>query len=357
MRRAFAGLRGWTAAAMTAGLTLGIALVSSGPAAAPQALATPALHTRSAQDQGPYVTIMFSRTEVGVADNCATDDSDIAPLVTTVAPYLKSLGLTATGTLETGVMQPSAPFCTHYNETLGGSWDDAANLASNYGWKFGSATATYPVRKLGHLTPKKAREETCGSAAAIDAHNLPGGHGYIAYPALGTGADKIQAVDGVKCFAWGRKYGSGGITDSSAGTTSPFWQNTSSINGGSCNKRGLPCYHTASGVPTGSLPRYNLPSTIIKRIESLQPGQWFTMQNYVLVTGKSPQYTSNKSKWDCTAKNPVLHWTNDNERYCYRDWKKIVQAIAADPNVTVTDPLTVGEAFGRPSTYQSPNQG
>jgi len=33
------------------------------------------------------------------------------------------------------------------------------------------------------------------------------------------------------------------------------------------------------------------------------------------------------------------------------DWQQIVNAIAAMPGVTVTDPLTVGMAFGRPATY------
>jgi hypothetical protein len=48
---------------------------------------------------------------------------------------------------------------------------------------------------------------------------------------------------------------------------------------------------------------------------------------------------------------PELHWTNDVERYCYNDWRQIVKAIEARGNIIVTDPLTVGEAFGRPSTY------
>ena len=39
------------------------------------------------------------------------------------------------------------------------------------------------------------------------------------------------------------------------------------------------------------------------------------------------------------------------ERYCYNDWQQIVQAIKARGNIIVTDPLTVGRAFGRPSTY------
>ena len=32
---------------------------------------------------------------------------------------------------------------------------------------------------------------------------------------------------------------------------------------------------------------------------------------------------------------------------CYSDYQQIIQAIAADPNITVTDPLTVGQRWGR----------
>ena len=42
------------------------------------------------------------------ADNCAADNSGIAALGTVVAPYLQSLGMTATGTLVTGKTQPTA---------------------------------------------------------------------------------------------------------------------------------------------------------------------------------------------------------------------------------------------------------
>jgi len=33
------------------------------------------------------------------------------------------------------------------------------------------------------------------------------------------------------------------------------------------------------------------------------------------------------------------------------DWQQIVKAIKARGNIIVTDPLTVGRAFGRPSAY------
>ena len=91
-----------------------------------------------------------------------------------------------------------------------------------------------------------------------------------------------------------------------------------------------------------------MPSTVIDEINKLQPGQWYIFQAYILVTGTNPKYSSNMNRWDCTSPNPALHWTNITVRYCYSDWQKIIQAIAADPNITVTDPQTVGEAYGRP---------
>src|SRR6185437_7781713 len=47
---------------------------------------------------GPYVTLLFSRTEMSAADNCVENDTNIATLDGTVAPYLQSLGMAGTGT-------------------------------------------------------------------------------------------------------------------------------------------------------------------------------------------------------------------------------------------------------------------
>ena len=141
-------------------------------------------------------------------------------------------------------------------------------------------------------------------------------------------------------------YGSSGLTAASAGTTSPYWQHTVAANGGPCNVKTAACYTITA---TGSQ-RYNLPTKFIGYLQGLGPGEWFSLQAYVLVTGKSPVYTNSTIAWDCSS-NPRLHWSNDNERYCYQDWQRVVAAIAQVPNVVVTDPLTVGIAFGRPATY------
>ena len=51
----------------------------------------------------------------------------------------------------------------------------------------------------------------------------------------------------------------------------------------------------------------------------------------MLVTGKSPAYTASRIRWDCTSTNVRMHWTNDNERYCYQDWQAVVRAVQAGP--------------------------
>jgi hypothetical protein len=297
---------------------------------------------------GPYVTLLFSRTETGAADNCVPDNSGIAPLDAVVAPYLRSLGMTGTGTLVAGITQATAPACTHFGDSLTASWADAASLADRFGWSFVSHTATYPGQ-LGKLTPTQSFAETCGSAVLLDGNGLPGGHGLIAYPGMQIAPLALQGGYGANCFAWGRTYNKSGTTPAANGSTPPFWQETEAVNGGACHVSTEPCYTVTSGANGHA--HYDLPSTIVAKIQALKPGQWFTLQAYVLVTGSNPGYSQNATRWDCTSPNPALHWTNDDERYCYSDWQQIVNAIAAMPSLTVTDPLTVGVAFGRPASY------
>jgi hypothetical protein len=295
------------------------------------------------------------------ADNCAENDTGVARLDTTVAPYLQSLGFKGTGSVVTGSTLQSSELCTHYNDSLSGSWDDAGVLANQFGWAFISHTADYPgPYKMAHLTAKQQYNETCGSAATIDAHGLPGGHGMIAYPGAQKPPLNLQSTYGVQCFDWGRTYGHGGLTQQSAATTAPYWQNTEAVAGGPCADSALPCFTmTAQGSK-----RYSQPSAIIAQLNSLQPGQWLTLQAYVLVTGASPTYSQNQTKWDCTSANSADHWSNDVERYCYSDYQQIVAAItqfnanaaaAGTAPITVADPLTVGIAFGRPSFTPSPS--
>src|SRR6202007_1664305 len=99
-----------------------------------------------------FATLFFSRSEITAADGCQRDDTGVARLDTTVAPYLQALGMRGTGSLVTARTATSASKCTHYGDSLSASWDQATSLAQRYGWSFVSATATYPHR-LSSLTP------------------------------------------------------------------------------------------------------------------------------------------------------------------------------------------------------------
>lgn len=312
------------------------------------------VHRAGTGSSGEYVSLLFSRTEMGAADGCVPDGDGIATLGGDVAPWLQSQGLAATGSLVTGRTQDTTETCTHGNDSLTASWADATGLAQAYGWSFVSATQTYPgPAKLASLTPLQSWQQTCGSAQAIQAHGLAGATGMIDYPgvtAKSPAVAQLQADYGANCFSWGRMYSKTGVTDATAGVTAPFWQSTRAVLGGPCSDPLAACYGL---LVTGSK-RYTDPASVVAQIGLLQPGQWFTLQAYVLVTGTSPAYTQDTGQWDCTSPDPAEHWSNDVERYCYSDWQQIVSAVAVMQQagtLTVTDPGTVGVDFGRPSSY------
>src|SRR5215471_16377936 len=93
------------AAAAAVALVPTTGAVAGGPAQGLRTGAAPASTT--ATTTGPFVTLLFSRSEISAADNCVENDNSIARLDTTVAPYLKSLGMTGTGTLVTARTQPT----------------------------------------------------------------------------------------------------------------------------------------------------------------------------------------------------------------------------------------------------------
>src|SRR5438552_12229819 len=72
----------------------------------------------NATTAGPFVTLLFSQSEITASDNCAENDNGIARLDTVVAPYLQSLGMSGTGTLATSETQATTPKCTHYGDSL-----------------------------------------------------------------------------------------------------------------------------------------------------------------------------------------------------------------------------------------------
>lgn len=281
----------------------------------------------AAQPPGPFVTFLFSRTEVGAAQDCVPGPG-AASLTQVTAPYLQSLGLTATGTVNT-LATSDAEGCVHYHESISASWPDLQQLGSE-GWTFIPHEYDTP-RVADSLTPAQQYQVTCGQRAALWQHGLAGAGGMIAYPGAQQHTAMIthlQRAYGSECFDWGRLLG-GGVTSAGAASTFPFWQFAMNLKGG----------------PGQGSAVYTDPAQVIAEIGSLQPGQWLTIEAYVLVTGTSP--AGDKITWDCTG---AQHVTSDVERYCYSDFQQIAQAAAAAQaagKITVTSPGAVAAAWGR----------
>ena len=288
-----------------------------------------------------FVELLFSRTEETAADNCVRNDADIALLDTTVAPYLQTLGFSATGTIQTGPTQQSSLWCTHYQSTLATSWALAQELASTYGWTFVSHSATYPT--TWPTDPGQQWDQTCGSAQVIDAHGLPGADAMFAWPHSYLNSSALtQFVE--PCFGTSRIFRNA-PTDVGTLSTAPYFQYAWQLLGG-CLSATTGANRCGPVVIDGSTLSYQDPQALIDAIEALPPGRVVTLQAYLLVTGKSPPYTTSKDQWDCTSSEPADHWSNDAERYCYSDFMEVMQALH-DSGITITQPLAVDAAFGR----------
>lgn len=281
---------------------------------------------------GPFVELLFSRTEVSAADGCQPDNRNVAGLIDTVAPWLQSHGIPWSGTLDTTRMGA----CTHYGDSLESTVSDDQALKST-GAKFGPHVYL-SASKLASLTLAQQQKVTCGQAKTIAGWGLPES-GLIAYPGAQAPPSALQEV-AATCIDWGRRYNHGvGITDSSAAVTAPYWLKTEAANGGPCT--------TCSVTPLHGSAKYVTPDSVIAQIRSLQPGQVLTIQAYILVTGTNPGYTTSQIKWDCTNPDANFHWVNDNERFCYEDWQRMVLAAENTPGVTFTTPHQLAQAWGR----------
>jgi hypothetical protein len=284
----------------------------------------------------PFVTLLFSRSAVTAADACVENDTGVARLDTVIAPELARRGMIGTGSVETGITQDTSLACIHGRTTLAASWSLLAHLRDAYGWRFVSHSSTYATN-LGSLSPAEQYAETCGSLKVLEAHGHWSADGLFAYPdnkwSLQVQQDYVS-----KCYAFGRQFGSGPTSRTEA-TTSPYWQRTEGIPGGRCNNPALAC----STLKT--LVTYRSPDHIAAQLASLAPGQWLTLQTYLLVTG------TRAGLWDCRSTDWYDHWTTDAERYCYSDYLRILDAIPS--TAIVTDPKTVAKAWGR-TNYTPP---
>ena len=117
-------------------------------------------------------------------------------------------------------------------------------------------------------------------------------------------------------------------------TAPPYYVRTDDTHGGSCNL--TPCTGSAS------VGRYMLPTEMITDLRAAGPDQWVVLSTYKQLTGAK---LSGSRRWDCTSGDPRKHWTSEVESYCLKDLLAALDAIK--PGSVVTDPATVGEAWGR----------
>ena len=171
----------------------------------------------------PFLTLLFSRSEIMGASDCRPDRSGSVNLVTQVAPDLARRGIAATGSVETGITRAATRACVHYKRSLAASWADLARLRDRYGWKFVSHGRTFATN-LASLTPKQQWSETCGSLLDLERHGHWSADGLFAYPDNKWSAE-VETNVVSKCFAFGRRYARGPTTRRRGDDISPLATN------------------------------------------------------------------------------------------------------------------------------------
>src|SRR5262249_50254656 len=236
------------------------------------------------------------------------DDTGIVRLDTVVAPTLFARGLHPTGTIETGPTQPSSLWCGHFKLQLYASWDLERQLASSYGWTFGSHTKTDPdsLAKSSALTPQQVLDEPCGAEQTITAQRLQGAQALFAWPNHYLYLPAMPDVQG--CFDFNRPDEVTWVSDRATVTQPPYQAPMRPVNGGTCNDPSAPCF--TSTFPHVSS-EYTLPADVISMLDGMTATQWTMLQTYIFVTG------SRAGRWDCTNPAPIEHWTDGTEHSCW----------------------------------------
>ena len=276
-----------------------------------------------------YLTLGFGRTQWVTARQCERmpDTVDLGE----VAAAMTARDLTGTGNVVIDRAGETDPACMNYG--LMATWPQIAELRDSQGWSFVSAGQGY--RNMTELTPDEQVAESCGSLDALEAHGHMRGWGLFAYP-NNRRDPTIQSTVVSTCFAYGHAYDY--RFNELGGMAPPWFQRTFSVNGGACNTVGAWCYSLAN---TGAKYHYRTRESLASL---MQPGagEWSVVQTYRFVTGA---HSSPTFDWDCTSADPNLHWVNNAELYCFDDFLWALDQIP--PDVVVTDPATVAEAWGR----------
>ena len=152
----------------------------------------------------------------------------------------------------------------------------------------------------------------------------------------GPGSNKITPAIATNlvgtCFSFVRYYW-GNSLNAVLGDGAALLRRTDDTHGGSCNL--TPCTSASVG-------RYMLPTEMITDLRAAGPDQRVVLSTYKQLTGAK---LSGSRRWDCTSGDPRKHWTSEVESYCLKDLLAVLDAIK--PGSVVTDPATVGEAWGR----------
>jgi hypothetical protein len=300
------------------------------------ALSAPATGGEASSSTPPYLTLLFSRTQVASAASC-TPLPGAVRLDTGVAPELQRRGLTGTGSIVLDFTAASALTCyddrradgtvVRRNAILGGSWQTAATLRDRYGWSFVSHSRSYP--DLTTLSPSQQWAESCGTLQTFRSHGHDRADGLFAYPNNRlTTAIQSQVVS--TCFAFGRRYGDVNVRSSMA---APWFAESHAVNGGACNDASLPCFRLATPF------RYSSPVALGNELAGLAPDHWLILQGYRFLRG------SLAGRYDCTGSGWRSHWTTSTEEYCFSDYLRVLDRI--NPATRVVDPKAVAIAWGR----------
>lgn len=273
----------------------------------------------------PFVTILFSRSQWSVQENCNVPPGAIT--LQQVAADLHDRGDIGVGSVVTSWIHESSVHCTR--AALYPSWDMLKSLHTDDGWEAISHSATHP--DMTRLTTSQQFAESCGTLPTFVNHGFNRAWGMFAYP-NNKRTTEIQTNVVSTCFAFGRKYSP---SSNKIGTTSaPWWAKVKSVNGGKCNDSTAACY----SIPTHY--RYENPFTLATLVD-VSSGQWAVVQFHKLVSGSN---LSGTVRWDCTASDWRLHFTSRTEMYCWNDYQRVLNAIPA--GAIVTDPATVARAWG-----------
>jgi hypothetical protein len=271
-----------------------------------------------------YVTFMIGRAQWAAVGGDCKPFPGAVPL-DEVARDLAARGLAGTlnvvpdRTKETG-------FMCWGKYALQPGWDRVVGLRRQ-GWSVVSAGQSY--KRMPTLTLEQQRAESCGSLDAFAARGIDASP-LFAYPA-NKYTDEIQRKVVNKCFRFGRRYG--GTINTRANLVAPWYVNVRSINGGRCRVENQPCSNAATRF------KYTDPAKLQSAVQRLRGG-WIVVQFYRLVRGA---YATPYQQWDCTSPDPMKHWTNQSEVYCYDDFLRVVDTVVAERNAGRVQSASVDE--------------